>query len=72
MVTNWLFDLIFLCMVIIQNVDNLTHTQNLFDINIDSPTNIQFWKKKNLPSGYEKINNQPIAKNQCCVVICFM
>jgi hypothetical protein len=39
MVTNQLFDLISLCMVIIQNVDNLTHTQNLFDLNIDSPTN---------------------------------
>lgn len=64
MVTNWLFDLIFLCMVIIQNVDNLTHTQNLFDINIDSPTNIQFWKKKTYPVVMKKsITNQLLRTN---------
>jgi hypothetical protein len=34
MVTNQLLNLISLCMVIIQNIDNLTHTQNLFDFNI--------------------------------------
>jgi hypothetical protein len=45
MVTNQIFDQMFLCMVIIQNVDNLTHTQNLFDFNNDSPTNTQFFKK---------------------------
>jgi hypothetical protein len=42
MVTNQLFDLKSLCMYIIQNVDNLLHTQNLFDFNIDSPTNTHF------------------------------